>query len=139
MRESTEFRILEENARRYLKPDQGKNLGGSVRALVVRVDDPLYEQIGSLERQFQKNGKSFHFGWQIRRQYSAAELQAAEAFHLGITAFEPAGEECGTVYDEATACSQCGAGRRQVSDLVLDLLKVPKTWDLASTIADEWI
>jgi len=54
-------------------------------------------------------------------------------------AFEPTGEECGTVYDEAVSCPTCGAGRKQVSPLKLNLRKIPKTKDLARTIADEWV
>jgi hypothetical protein len=46
---------------------------------------------------------------------------------------------CGTVYDDSTACPHCGAGRTQVSDLILDLRKAPRNRDLACTIADEWI
>jgi hypothetical protein len=53
--------------------------------------------------------------------------------------FEPAGEECGTKYDEATACPLCGAGARQVSDLRLDLRKAPKSKHIAKTIAREWV
>src|SRR5262249_22702448 len=74
------------------------------------------------------------------RSYTRAELARARLFQLRINAvFEPAGEQCGTAYDDSTACQHCGAGRRQVSDLILDLRKVPTTKDIARTIADEWI
>ena len=140
MRESVEFRIPEEHASRFLEPHVGKRLGGSVRVLELAVDDPRYEQIGDLDHQLRKEGRCFFLGWDINRRYSRKELESAELFHLYITAvFEPAGEECGTVYDDSTVCPLCGAGRTQVSDLILDLRKAPKNKDLAVTIASEWI
>jgi hypothetical protein len=67
-------------------------------------------------------------------------LAAAELLRLVPTCFfEPTGEECGTVYDEATACSICGAGRRQVTDLELSIQKIPKRADIAVSIASEWV
>lgn len=146
MREVAEFRIPEEYARIHLEPGQGVPLGSgpmppSVRKLVVSTTDPLYQKIGELSRAFLREGKFFFHGWDIRRYYSKEEIAAAELFQLFITAvFEPEGEECGTVYDYSEACEHCGFGRRQVSDLVLDLRKVPKSKDIAETISgDEWI
>jgi hypothetical protein len=76
----------------------------------------------------------------IRRRYSRNDLAAADAFSLAILGgFEPPGELCGTVYDEASACPRCGAGVIQVSGLRLDLRKAPRNKDIARTIADEWI
>lgn len=58
-----------------------------------------------------------------------------------ITAFfEPAGVDCGTIYDNSSVCPQCGVGNQLIGDLILDLSKVPKNKDFAQTIArDEWI
>jgi hypothetical protein len=140
MRETVEFRIPEDGASRFLEPHEGKCLGGSVRVLELATNDPRYERIGELDRQLRKEGRAFFLGWDIKRHYSRQELESAELFRLETTAvFEPAGEECGTVYDESTACPLCGAGRTQVSDLILDLRKAPKNKDIACTIADEWI
>jgi len=87
-----------------------------------------------------KKGRRLFWGWDIHRRYSEKELQAAELFKLWPNAmFEPSGEECGTEYDESVACPQCGAGARQVSDLVLDLRRAPKGADIAQTIANELI
>jgi hypothetical protein len=140
MREVIEIRIPEEHAREYLKPDEGRRLGDSVRVLNVDRDTPQYEWIGDISHELQQQGEFFFLGWQIRRSYSRRELETAELFHLAINAvFEPAGEECGTEYDESTECEICGAGRTQVSELFIDLRKVPKNKDIAVTIADEWI
>jgi hypothetical protein len=52
------------------------------------------------------------------------------------TMFEPAGEECGTIYDETTACEICGANRKQIGVLKLKKGTIPKK-DIARTIAGE--
>ncbi len=62
----------------------------------------------------------------------------ASIFLLFITAlFEPAGEECGTQYDEASVCPMCSSGAKQVTDLFLDWRRIPKKKDFAKTIARE--
>jgi len=140
MKEYVEFRIPEKHASRFLASHEGKRLSDTVRALEVAVDDPRYEWIGNLQHRLRREGEFFFLGWEIKRRYLRKEVESAELFHLYITAtFEPAGEQCGTVYDDSMACPFCGAGRKQVSDLVLDLRKVPKSKDIARTIADEWI
>jgi hypothetical protein len=140
MKEFVDFRIPEERAKQYLEPQDGTTLGGTVRKLVLSVDDPRYDKIGKLERKFLRDGQPFFLGWQIKRHYAKKELEAAEIFNLDINAvFEPSGEECGTEYNASEACLICGAGRKQVSDLILDLRKVPKSKEIAQTIADEWI
>lgn len=139
VRETLEFRIPERYAARFLDDDQGRSLG-SVRAVVVEAGSPLYERIGQLYRELRRKDQYFYHGWEIRRRYSAPELEAAEIFSLEITAvFEPSGEECGTEYDETSACPVCGAGRIQRSNLILDLRRTPRRKDIARTIADEWI
>jgi hypothetical protein len=72
------------------------------------------------------------------RKYTKAELQNAEVLRLTITPhFEPSGEECGTIYE--TLCNHCNWGR-QVSDLILDLRRVPQHKDISETIAwVEWV
>lgn len=136
----TEFRIPEDRVGRLFEPQEGKSIG-SVRVIRVDTSDPRYTAIGEVDREFTlRKNKPFFFGWHVYRRYSAEEFRSAKLFHLQITAaFEPVGEDCGTTYDESTACPDCGAGRTQVSDLRLDLRKAPKGKDIARTIADEWI
>ena len=140
MHEIFEFRVVEEFADRLFGPDEGRKLG-IVRVIRIAGDDPRLPKIGELDRTIhQDSGGCFFFGWRIVRKYSKEELDAATLLHLTITAvFEPAGEECGTLYDESAACPRCGAGAAQESGLKLDLRKVPKGKDIARTIADEWI
>ncbi|HVG57895.1 MAG TPA: hypothetical protein VNA24_05030, partial [Hyalangium sp.] len=47
------------------------------------------------------------------------------------------GEECGTAYDETTACKRCGVGASQTSALILDTRRIPKGKDIARTIGGE--
>lgn len=136
-----EFRLNEKYSHLLLKPTEGERLDENVRKVVLRDDDPRLAEMAKITEKVEKKRDEYFFaGWDIRRKYSKAELERAEIFHLSLRPFfEPAGEECGTIYDETTACPHCGAGRRQVSDLVLDMRKIPKSRDITSTIADEWI
>ncbi len=137
-----EFRIEEEYAHLLFRPDQGKRLGDDIRKITLSTDDPRFQEVGRLDRELSRSkNRAFFYGWDIEYRYSPAELESAALFHLQITAaFEPPGELCGTVYDESQVCAHCGVGRRQVSELILDLRKAPKTRHIARTIADdEWI
>jgi hypothetical protein len=140
MKETAEFRIVEKFASKLFADNEGKKLGW-IRKVELATDDPRFERIGELNREIRATtDSSFFYGWIVRRRYTKEELAAAACFHLTISAvFEPPGESCGTKYDESTACPKCGAGAAQVSDLRLDLRKVPRGKEIARTIADEWI
>lgn len=153
MRALLELRIPEDTARQVLAPEEGTQLGNPpfVRKVTLPLDDPRAIELDTLA-----------MGWTITRQYTSEELDAADLLHLIITStFEPAGEECGTTYDESLAChyregqsfpveipggytvdlveQRCGAGRKQTSPLRLDLRRAPRGKDIARTIADEWV
>jgi len=76
-------------------------------------------------------------GWYLRK-YTEQELGRAEILRLRINShFEPSGEECGTIYE--TLCNHCNWGR-QLSDLALDLRRIPQHKDIHDTIALlEWV
>jgi hypothetical protein len=138
MRETIEFRIEEKDAQRYLRPEDGEVIGpgGDVRKLVVDSSDSRVETIRKLEHQFRQRGTFFFSSWNIHRQYTPKELENAELLHLRLrTAFEPPGECCGTEYDDAAACPNCGAGARQLNELRLEPSSLPRGKDLARTIA----
>ena len=139
MREVCDFRVVEDFAARLFAENEGKRLGDSVRKIELTTDDPRFDRVGELQREIRATtGRSFFHGWLLRRRYTNAELAAADCFRLSVkTAFEPAGEECGTKYDESTACAKCGAGAKQVSDLFLDWKRIPKIKDVSRTIAGE--
>ncbi|WNG37977.1 hypothetical protein F0U61_33090 [Archangium violaceum] len=135
MREIIEFRIPEPEAN-MLPGNPGRSLG-IVRNVRLPLEDERVRLIGELDREFKKRGRSFFLGWSISRHYTSEELQSAELFALRPRSiFEPCGEMCGTEYDESEACSLCGAGARQSTDLHLDPESIPKR-DLSFTIARE--
>src|ERR1039457_6528056 len=138
MKETLELRINPEYANLLFKADEGKNLGKSVKVVELSKYDKRYSQIPIIAKQVQGNyGKSFFFGWEIKRKYSKKELDSASLMHLKIlNTFGPAGEECGTLYDERKACKICGAKRKQISSLRLKKSSVPRK-DIARTIAGE--
>ena len=138
MRETIEFRISEELAKAFLESGLGTPIGYGVIKVVLPIEDPRVRFIGDLDREFSKSGRAFCSSWQIFRRYTRSEMEAAELFQLFIrSTFEPEGERCGTKYNEAAACSRCGAGAPQLTDLYLDVGRIPKKKDLAITIAGE--
>jgi hypothetical protein len=126
----------------------------------VRTDDPRLTTFASLGRTLDRRPHSW---WQYRRTYTRAEVARAELFNLNVTAhWWPGPEAYGTKYDYSGAChvgqpvekklafdawwpysmdgsEQCGAGRVQVSDLVLDLARAPVGKEIAQTDGDEWL
>src|SRR5690606_5572949 len=96
------------------------------------------QRIGQIEQAHQRRGRAFFTYWQLHRRYSKEELRSAELLRLVLRAhFEPAGSMCGTEYDESGVCGHCGAGARQISDLILDTRRIPKGKDIARSIAGE--
>jgi hypothetical protein len=100
-----------------------------------------FEEIREFIKAKRKQGlhgfSDFTIGWYLRK-YTQQELQQAEVLRLLIPSyFESCGEECGTVYE--TLCDKCNWGR-QVSDLILDLRRIPQQKDISETIARvEWV
>jgi hypothetical protein len=138
VRETIEFRVSEMQARQHLPDTVGTVLGGTVRRIVLSLHDPLVLEIGRIDCERKAIGRAFFTYWHISRKYGKAEMEAAELLFIRFRgAFEPAGEECGTKYDESPACAKCGAGAVQVGKLILNLGKAPRTKDLADTIAHE--
>lgn len=141
MKEVYEFRVKEEYADRLFESAEGKKLGivVKIRKILLSSDDPKFKRIGELNAELKKISDDYFFlGWTVNRSYTLGEIKGAELFLLRINAvFEPAGEECGTQYDESSACKYCKAGARQVSPLFLNWKQIPKNKDIAKTIAGE--
>jgi len=128
-------------------PDATKPVGRTIiegtECIEVRVpsNSPEFEEIRRFIDAKRKQGlpgfSDFTIGWYLRK-YTKTELQNAEVLRLTISShFEPSGEECGTIYE--TLCDHCNWGR-QVSDLILDLRRVPQHKDVSETIAwVEWV
>jgi hypothetical protein len=139
MQEIVEFRVPADNAK-YLRPNEGVSLGDTVIKVKVSASDPRYQELCQLERQLAPHEEYLFLGWNIHRKYTQREMDSAEAVLIeSKRVFEPVGEECGTAYDESSACPHCGAGATQICDLRLDLRKLPKNSDIARTIAGETI
>jgi hypothetical protein len=134
------LRVKEEYAPLVFSEHEGRRIGQSVRRVELSTDDPRLPDVAEWERKLVEDGTFLFAGWRYHRRYSEGELASAKAFQMRISAkFEPDGETCGTIYDYEGACQFCGAGRRQVSPLTLDLTKISPRWDIAATIANEWI
>lgn len=140
VRELIEFRIPEESAKRFLEPTDGTTLGESVRKLVLAPTDARLDRVREADAAMRAEGRALFTSWDMRRTYSQAELDRAGALRLvSRKQFEPPGEECGTVYDETSACHYCGADAVRIGDLRLDLRRLPRGSDLARSIAGEWV
>jgi hypothetical protein len=121
----------------------GRSLPSGPETVETRVlaNSPEFEEIRSFILPRREQGlhgfSDFTIGRYLRK-YSKTELQNSEVLRFTITShFEPSGEECGTIYE--TLCRYCNRGR-QVSDLILDLRRVPQHKDLSETIAwVEWV
>ncbi len=139
MRETVEFRVPEDDAVRYLPGGAGVKRG-IARRLILAVDDPLFHEIGQIDRQLRVAGGGLVTGWMAIRHYSRREFEEAERFHVWPRkTFEPAGEECGTAYDDSKACPSCGGGAPQETPLLLDARRLPRSLDFAQTIAGELV
>jgi hypothetical protein len=138
MKEIFEFRIDLKYAHLLFKPDEGRNLGDSVKVVQITRDDPRFAKIPEIREELrQKSNNGFFYGWRIKRQYTQKEIEDAILFHIKIKiTFEPSAEECGTLYDESSACKICGSNRQQVGALRLQKRSIPKK-DIARTIAGE--
>jgi hypothetical protein len=148
MKEVYEFRVREKYAGRLFGPNEGKKLGWTkqfgdefvtVRKVELDANDPKFKRVGELNALIKKDRSDFFFaGWDIHRRYTADDVGQAKLFLLcRIATFEPTGEECGTRYDESSACPNCKSGAKQVSPLFLDWKRIPKNKDIARTIAGE--
>jgi len=137
MEELVELRVSEKNANRIFRDDEGELMSsGMTRRVVIRSDDPRIPQIVKLQEELTARHDDLFGGAGFIRKYSAAELNAAEILNMGLTGLcESAGQDCGTIYDDESACVVCGGGARQVSELFLKLKSLPKSKDCAVSIS----
>lgn len=138
MRELFEFRLFESEARKYFRPDEGRQLSALARAVRTPARGSLFTKVALVESNLRREGRHLVASWSCTRRYTPGEYARA-LWLLGSVArvFEPAGEECGTVYDSSEACELCGFGARQVSTLRLRTGRIPRGIDIARSIAGE--
>ncbi len=139
METTYEFRVREKYASLLFRPGEGRRLGELIRKIQIPERDPRLVRIGELYASIKREQNDYFFaGWDIARRYSAEELDRASLFLVHhLSTFEPAGEECGTLYDESSACPSCKSGAKQASPLFLNPRRIPKNKDIARTIAGE--
>lgn len=137
MKEIVEFRIFEDYYHLLSKPNNAV-FNGAAYVVFVEKGDAVFEEIQSISHFVKEKYKKHFFGYSsIKRKYNKKEIETATLFQMKVkTTFEPAGEECGTIYDEKTACEICGANRKQVGVLKLKKGTIPKK-DISRTIAGE--
>jgi hypothetical protein len=142
VKEEVELRVREAYAGLVFGAEDGVHLGSTVRKVTLRTDDPRFHRACEVNREFHARTPSEYFfgGFRYLRHYTASELRDARLFSLWSRFSLPScGEEFGTVYDESTACTLCGAGATQASPLRLNLRRIPATTDYVRTMADELI
>lgn len=140
MDEVIEFRIPEENIKGYLGDQVANTKNKKVGVIKTKKGGILYNKIIDLQKLFYSNSKAFFFGWDTVRNYSKDEVEKAEIFLGKIEkVIGCCGQEYGTSYDDSHACSYCGYGGKQNSDLILDTGKIPKPGkvDIWKTFAGE--
>lgn len=137
MKEVIELRVNKFFAEKLPLTVNGIDLGPVIK-IKIEKGTLEYEAIKKLAHVIKNaNTESFFYGWGIKRKYTKQELNAAKLFSLIISnVFEPTGEECGTLYNEAAACEICGANREQVGPLFLKNGTIPKK-DISKTIGGE--
>ena len=140
MKEEFQFRLLADDAAKLLPRGVGTKKGISLK-VDAEPTDPLFATIGRTDRDLRaERGHGFITAWKVQRTYDRQEVENALFFTVKVKRlFEPAGEECGTRYDESHACPLCGSGAPQVSKLVVDVGRIPRGVDIATTIAGETI
>jgi len=142
MREFYEFRVFKEYVPLIDSEYRQLNREKISCKLALSKSDPRFERIAELHREgIKKTPPAPVFvSWNIRRDYTVKELRLANLFRVNIvTAFEPTGEQCGTLYDEENACPICKSNAKQISELWLDTRSIPKNKDFARTLSGEWV
>jgi hypothetical protein len=140
MKEIYKFRIDKDVASLLFKPEECRNVAAHLVECKLLSTDDRFDKIWSFNKSYRlAEGVSFFNWWHGERRYSQAEFDQAEFFRCKFMPrcyFEPAGEDCGTIYDESTACPYCGVGAKQISPLRLQINSIPKSVDCAVTIAE---
>lgn len=137
MKEIYRFRILEEFCQQLVPVPKTSLVGNDVRVLDLSPDDPRVDQI---RKMVDTNDGLVYSMFDVIRSYSEDEVKNALLARIVIEPrFRPTGEECGTVFDETHVCPFCGFGRIQLSDLHLDLRRIPNKRRLLATFAGETV
>ena len=134
MKEYVEFRITLEYAHLLFREDEGKNIGDSVKEVRIETNSPVFAKIGEMQKMVKEKYDDLFFTcWFPLRKYTKKDIREARLFQIFPFPFMVAGEECGTKYDESTACPICGAGAKMIPPLKMRRSSIPKkdiSWTL---------
>lgn len=126
MKEVLDIRVFEKIANNRLNDEVGERINPVVRRIVAEPNSDLIKLVRQIEREAKSRGDAFLASWSISRRYTAAELQEASYFRLMPGRQVDAEIEDPSVRDESAGCPECGAGGRQVGNLIVDASKLPK-------------
>ena len=139
MRERYTFRLLADAAEARLPPALGSRRG-LARVVLADAGSSAFEQVRAALLDATAAKVPLLASWNVIRTYTDSELAAADLLLLTPTVtFEPAGEECGTRYDETSTCGPCGAGGRIAGYLHIKPGSIPLRASIAETIAGELV
>ena len=139
MQEILELRVDEELAGRVFADDEGERMG-HVRKVMLASGDPRLPAIGELQAELRSEGSRFFGWWYHHRRYTPAELRDASTLVVMIGwSSALAGEVAGTVYETASQCPLCGAGRRKLSPLRLRFGELPRVNDIIRAGSGEFV
>lgn len=138
MIEVYDLRLFGRTVPKYLPAEIGETLGSVRRVVTARGSAEFDTVTAAIARETRK--APLLASWRVRRKYSRLELRQAKRFLLLTEKLvEPAGEECGTVYDASTECPVCHAGARQSGALFVRGKTVRGDADVRRTIGGEVI
>jgi len=136
MVEHYELRVSEEHAHLIFHEGEGKRIDRLTRSVCIPSDDPRIPRIIEIHESLRRKHDMLFGGVRVVRQYTDGEMKSAKILSVKVGFFiQPTGEECGTIYDDASACPMCGAGARQLSELYLKRNRIPRSRDISGTIA----
>ena len=133
MKEYLELRVDRKNAQLIFSNNEGIILSDLVRKIIIETNDIRMKEIGELNNKLREQHDFLYASWSIHREYSDDEIKNAQYFQIEPKLFTLAGEECGTKYDESTACPVCGAGAKMITPLKIHKSRIPKT-DISMTL-----
>ena len=140
MADIVEFWIRNKHVHLLPQPVEGRN-NGSCTIIHIPKDDPKIDQLREIYHWLREEHDDYLFlNWNISRHYTKAEWANAQLYYWNCEkAFEPLGEQCGTIYDETQACDICGVNAPMVGPLRLRTKTIPRKHDVSATYAKEYI
>lgn len=127
MKEYAICRIAFEHAHLLFQENEGTNLADTVKLIKLETIDPRFKAIGEINKQLRtENNEIFFTQIELKREYTDVEICKARFFQILPFCFTMPGEDCGTKYDESTACPLCRSGAKMITPLKVRANRIPK-------------